>query len=131
MIYQNIEIHNAVNTYEEEEYNGIRWLRVPRIVEQQLEKEQAHKHASGHTGVEFRFLMESEKVILRLAKVDPNDKRKHSMHVFFGGIQGGWQEHEVNRYLESDVDEIVIHKPENLSKLHRIWEVIGTRRLCV
>ena len=84
MIYKNVEIYNAVELYEEKGCEGVGWLRVPKTVEEKLEKELAHKHARGHTGVEIRFVMESEKVILRLAKVNPNDKRKHSMHVMRG-----------------------------------------------
>lgn len=125
MIYKNVEIYNAVDAYEEKGYEGIRWLRVPQTVKEQMEIELAQKHASGHTGVEIRFVMESEQVVLKLAKVAPNDKRIHSMHVFFGGIQGGWQEHEINRYLEKDVDEIVINRPENMDTLKKIAQDMG------
>ena len=122
MIYKNIEIHNAVDVYQEEGYEGVRWLRVPRKVKEQFEMELAQKHASGYTGVELRFVMKSEKVILRLAKVNPKEKRGHQMHVFYGGIQGGWQEHEINRILEQDVEEIVISKPKNMDVLKKVAE---------
>ena len=61
--------------------------------------------------------MLGDKVKIKLAKFEKGDKMLCSVLVFYGGIQGAWYDHCVNRHLEGDVDEIIIEKPNNMEKL--------------
>ena len=74
---------------------------------------------------EIRFVMLGDKVKIKLAKFDKGDKALHSVFVFYGGIQGAWYDHCVNRHLEGDIDEIVIKKPDNIEKLKKMAKSYG------
>lgn len=120
MILKNIEVHNIVEFRALKNREGLEMLRVPQIVREKLYfGEQAERMSAGYTGVEFRFVMKSDVVKLRLQKKYLEDNRcnhvLHNMHIYYGGIQGAWSDH--SRFLEKDTFEIVIEKPKNMDTL--------------
>ncbi|MBQ2921811.1 MAG: hypothetical protein IJE60_01770 [Tyzzerella sp.] len=120
VIYKNIEIYNAVEVIHDEGHEGVRWIRVPLSVKNELEMGMSEEQASGYTGVELRFVMKSDKVTIRLAQRNPEEHRLHWAHVFYGGIQGTHADHCIYRHLQGEIDEIIITKPDNMDTLKRI-----------
>lgn len=104
MIYKNTEIHNAAHIYDGTE--GIRMLRAPKNVYDKLERGQNADEDC--TGVELRFVMKSDKVTLKMRSY--KEGITSTFHVFYGGIQGGWSDHEVNRVLGTEMREFIIEK---------------------
>ncbi len=116
MLYKNIEIHNVGELYTNEETGGATWLRVPETVYDKMESEQGKRWCRAHTGVELRFVMKSDTVILRM-----RSKEKNSVfHVYRGSIQGGWEDHQTNKVVYSDFDDYKIKKTTNLPVLQKI-----------
>ena len=74
------------------------------------------------TGVELRFVMKSDKVTIRMCRSDIAPHVSHSFHVYRGGIQGGWEDHEVGKYVTEDVGDFVIEKSKNLDRLQVMSE---------
>ena len=104
MIYKNIEIHNVADMFDGGD--GIKMTRVPKSVYDKLERGQ--NSAEDCTGVELRFVMKSGKVTLKMRS--RKEGITSTFHVFYGGIQGGWSDHEVNRVLSTETREFVIEK---------------------
>ena len=102
MIYKNTEIHNAAHIYDGTE--GIRMLRAPKNVYDNLERGQN----ADEDCVELRFVMKSDKVTLKMRSY--KEGITSTFHVFYGGIQGGWSDHEVNRVLGTEMREFIIEK---------------------
>lgn len=109
MIYKNIDIHNVAEIIENE--NDIYWLRVPKSVYDKMESEQGQRMCRGATGVEFRFVMKSDRVVLKLAC-----NSAVTVNVFFGGLQAGWQCCGEGKTLIGN-SELIIEKPQNMGLL--------------
>lgn len=112
VIWKNIEIFNVDEIYDNG--NGsISWRRIPEKLMQAVEREGARIQAVRCTGVELRFVMKSEKVVLKLRV------RQGSgiMHVYRGGIQGGWQDHESGKVVLTEEQEVVIERSDNIPRL--------------
>ena len=103
LIYENIEVHNAAELVPGE-HGGVAWLRYPSMVCAAFEKENARVQAGNATGVELRFIMKSERAVLRVFS-----KGEGHYHIFRGGLQGGWYDHEV-KIVSPDKTEIVIER---------------------
>ncbi len=116
MIYKNIEIHNVGELLEGEEKGSAKWLRVPQKVYDAMETEQGKNMCWGATGVELRFVMESDTVTLKMRTSGKNG----IFHVYRGSIQGGWEDHEVDKIVTSEVEDYVIKKSENTDVLKQI-----------
>ena len=72
MIYKNIDFHNVEYLIEDGKV-GCRWSRFPKNVYDNLESDSARQMASYYTGVELRFVMNSDQVTIRLAKNYPDE----------------------------------------------------------
>lgn len=118
MLYKNIEVHNVGKLYVNEETKGTQWLRVPENVYEKMESDQGKKMCCGSTGVELRFVMKSDKVTIRMRAKGENTV----FHVYRGSIQGGWEDHEVNKVLTSDFMDYEIKKSPNLPVLQRMTD---------
>lgn len=120
MIYKNMEIHNVAELYENG--GGVSWLRMPADVDKQLEIVPVATNACRNsTGVELRFVMKSDKVRLCLEAIKPG-----VFHVFRGGLQGGWEDHEVDKIIDTRKCFFEIKRSENLPMLKRMSAVSGT-----
>lgn len=116
MKYKNIEIHNIGEIIPGEAEGSISWLRVPSEVRDSLESEQGKNMCCGATGVELRFIMKSDTVSIRMR----TPSGKGVFHVYRGSIQGGWEDHEVDKITTPEFEDFVIKKSENPDMLERI-----------
>lgn len=114
MIFKNVEIHN-VGELIDNDNGSVSWLRVPSYVYDKMESEQGKSMCTGSTGVELRFVMKSDTVTIRMRTTG-----KGLFHVYRGSIQGGWEDHEVNKFVNDEFSDFVIKKSENLPMLERI-----------
>lgn len=118
MIYKNIEIHNVAHEILCNE-GGVRYLRVPEGAYEKMDSDQGRNRARGSTGVELRFVMIDDEVKIKIQSLsEPNVLT--SYQVFFGSIQGGWECHEVDKFITAEPCELVIKKPKNFESLKRI-----------
>ncbi len=116
MIYKNIEIYNAAQLVETQ--NGVSWLRFPPQVDEGFELNMGKEMNRGSTGVELRFIPVSDSVTIKLRSTEPPENKSVAVcHVYRGGLQGGWDDHEQNKYISGEVTEITIKKPQNMELL--------------
>jgi len=113
MIYKNIEIFNAAELIELED-GSVTWRRVPKWVEDTLEKgDQSLRYSRISTGVELRFRLVSDRVTIRLAKVR-DDGVDNSFCIFRGGFQGYYGDYAKGRVLtDMEPMDVVIEKHQN------------------
>lgn len=120
MIWKNVEIHNAAELVETD--GGVTWTRIPGKIREGMEKEGGKFMAGNSTGVELRFVMKSDEVRIRMAALAPSTS---VFHVFRGAIQGGWEDHEVDKYVFEEPREYVIKTRGNSKVLKKIAEEFG------
>jgi len=118
MIYKNIEIHNVANEISLNE-GGVRYLRIPEAVYTKLDTDQGRNMARGSTGVELRFVMIDDEVKINIQSLSDTNLLT-SFQVFFGDIQGGWECHEIDKFIPNTPHEIEIKKPKNFEILRRM-----------
>ncbi len=121
MIYKNAEFHNIAKIIENDD-GSISWLRVPENVYDNLEKGKGP--AKCCTGVEMRFILKGESAVIKMCAVD--DSFANSFHVYRGGIQGGWDDHEKNKNVTTEIKDFEIKKSGNLLSLKKMSEASGT-----
>ena len=124
MIYKNFEIHNVAELIENAD-GSVSWKRVPSSVHETMEGAQAEKVVYFATGVELRFVLRGEKAVIRMSS-GGSEKSFHTFHVFRGGIQGGWADHEVHRHVTNEIQEFEILRSKNIPHLKEISEKMGT-----
>lgn len=120
MIYKNIEIHNAEELIKTEK--GVSWLRFPTGAYEKMEMEAGKDRCRNATGVELRFILRSDTVTLRMHDIDPKKEKMGTFHVYRGGIQGGWDDHEDSKYIGEDICDFTIKKTANPESLARMSE---------
>lgn len=120
MICKNIEIHNAEYLNENDD-GSVSWCRLPQNVYDKLESEVGKNLACCGTGVELRFKMNSDRVIIKMA----DSVGEGCFHVFRGGVQGAWDDHEVNKHITTEVKEFVIERSQKIEWLKAISEASG------
>ena len=116
MIYKNVEIHNAEEILQNED-GSISWRRVPDCVFQCLESDQGKRVTRNSTGVELRFILKGERAVIRMATTEGDGR----FHVYRGGVQGGWDDHEIHKQVRTEVEDFVIEKScdrERLRTMH-------------
>ena len=123
MIYKNAELYGVVELEKRADKVGLVCLRMPSSVRDTLETGMSELLSRASKTTEIRFVMLGDKVKIKLAKFEKGDRTLHSVFVFYGGIQGAWYDHCVNRHLEGDTDEIIIEKPKNMETLKRMAKV--------
>lgn len=127
MQYKNVEIHNIGEIVPSEK--GITWIRVPKAVFDGVETEGGKDQLQCCTGVEIRFVIksgDSAKLIMRCI-TDESLDMVPICHVWRGGIQGGWEDHEVNKYIGRTDTELVIKKTADTEHLKRMTKAAGTQ----
>ena len=63
-------------------------MRMPAAVRDQLETKMSEMVSRSGKATEIRFVMLGDKVKIKLAKFDKENKQLHSFNIFYGGIQG-------------------------------------------
>lgn len=118
MIYKNAELYNVSELLPLED-GGVTWRRVPAWVEEEMQPGGVGMNRAA-TGVEIRFVLEGEEAVLRMAALPESYGDGTAMfHVFRGGIQGGWEDHEVDKYVGTGVHDFVIRRSPNPDFLRR------------
>ena len=114
MIYKNAEIHNIAELIHNPD-GSVSWLRVPKNVYDALEvTEQGQRMAKNSTGVELRFVLKGDKAVIRMAADGGR------FHVYRGGVQGCWFDHETNKNLSDEPQDFVIERTEHPERLSAI-----------
>lgn len=76
------------------------------------------------TGVEIRFVINSGTAVVRMQSTA--DKSMNScFHVYRGGIQGGYPDHENNTYVPNVPTDFVFEKQENIDTLREMAKAAG------
>lgn len=119
MIYKNVEFHNVSELIENED-GSVSWLRIPQNVYDGLEEGGGRRMASGSTGVELRFVIKGEKAVIRMCSSGSG-----RFHVYRGGIQGGWEDHESHKNVGTKIEEFEIKRSENPDKLRFMTKECG------
>lgn len=119
VIHENYLLHNVA---EIEKYTDgtVGWKRLPQSVIDALETEQAKNHAKSAVGVEIRFLLKSGDAVVKMAKNCDTGKGYTLFHVFRGGLQGTWQDHEVNKVVDCNIGKYVIEGSTNSAHLEQM-----------
>ena len=120
MHYKNAELYNIAEIVNNED-GSISWKRVPSAVYSSLESEQGKRMAVCATGVELRFVLKGDKAVIRMATKEGDG----IFHVYRGGIQGGWDDHEVHKQVKTEVEDFVIEKSKNIDRLKVMTEKSG------
>ena len=124
MLYKNIQIFNAAELFENAD-GSIAWRRVPNAVFQDMEAGGAEEVAHNVTGVELRFVIKGESVKLVMSADEEKDSDFAAFHVYYGGIQGGWSDHELHKHIPGTPHTFEIKRPANLVKLQKMTELSG------
>ncbi len=125
VIYKNIEIHNAVAF--DADKSGATWYRFPKNVCNALELDKERKVCTNSTGVELRFKILGESAAIKMECTDSKDAGVVScFHIFRGGIQGGWQDVELNCYVPPKPHLFEIKNAENMDTLKKTAEKINS-----
>lgn len=112
MFYENCEIH-GVEQILPGNNGGIVTRRVPEKAYNALETDDARRMCRISTGVELRFVMESETVHIKIKA----DSGKGGYQIFRGSIQGAWFD---SGYFNDSITDIEIKKSEEIDILKRI-----------
>ena len=124
MIFKNFEIHNAAELVEQED-GSVSWRRVPLSVQNALESSRPEQIAGASTGVELRFVIKGESATVRMSTLLNNPQSFSTFHVYRGGIQGGWTDHEVHRYVTGEAQDFVIERSNHPERLRVMAERSG------
>ena len=104
MIYKNFEIHNAAELIHNED-GSVSYMRVPTAVYEQMESKIKDIVVHGSTGVELRFVIKGESATIRMCTRKNNPLSFATFHVYRGGIQGGYEDHEVHRHVTGEIED--------------------------
>ena len=122
MIYKNIEIHNAAELIHNDD-GSVSWRRVPSNVLNEMESSGRDRVAHNSTGVELRFVIKGESATIRMSIYTDDPKSFSTFHVYRGGIQGGWSDHEVHRHVTGEIQDFVIERSKNIENLKKITKL--------
>lgn len=111
VIFQNIEFHNVEELVKKEK--GWAMKRIPTAVGEGLDEGAGELTCFYSTGVELRFRMLQESVVIRL-RVD-EEMEAQTAFIYFGSFQGGWR--DSSRAVGTQETKIVITRPDNMETL--------------
>lgn len=113
MLYKGIELHNVAHLIHHPD--GITWLRVPEKAFNSLETDMGKSMAQNAIGVELRFVIKNDPVKITMQSLSPGFLT--NFHVFYGGLQGGWDGHEWDKFIPTEPREFVFKRPQNMETL--------------
>lgn len=117
MHYKGLDIHHVGHLVPLE--NGVSWLRVPEEVHTTLESDMGKWMAKTAIGVELRFVIRSGTAKITLQSLS-SPAVMTTFHVFHGGIQSGWEGHEMNKFIPTTPTEFEFVRPSNMNMLKKI-----------
>lgn len=124
MIYKNFEIHNVAELIYNDD-GSVSWKRVPSEVATTMEAPTADGMVHNSTGVELRFIIKGDFATIRMSTYSNDPESFSTFHVYRGGIQGGWSDHEVHRHVTGEIQDFVIEKSKNISRLKTMSDKSG------
>lgn len=116
MIYKNLQIHNIGTLVQDSDNESVSWYRVSVAAYDAMDSDMGRRQCEGSTGVELRFVMKSDTVTLRMRVKNGTG----IFHVYRGSIQGGWEDHEVDKVVTAQAADYVIKRSANLPLLEKI-----------
>ena len=123
MIWKNIEIFNAEELVEFED-GSVSWLRIPTNAYNAMEKPMGKLMAEGITGVELRFVPKSDSVKIVLSSME-DESSINTFHIYRGGLQGGFEDHELNCYIPPKARTFAFKRAANHADHQKVHEAIG------
>lgn len=124
MIYKNFEIHNIAELIHNDD-GSISWKRVPSEVHAQMETQMIDRVIRNSTGVELRFVIKGDSATIRMSTSENDPDSFSTFHVYRGGIQGGWRDHEIHCHVTGEIQNFVIKKSENIPHLKEMTDRSG------
>lgn len=124
MIYKNVEIYNIAEFIHNDD-GSVSWKRVPSNVHSDMESKVKETVVHNSTGVELRFVIKGDSATIRMSTYENDPKSFATFHVYRGSIQGGWSDHEVHRHVTGEIQDFVIEKSNNISRLKEMSEKCG------
>ena len=112
MFYKNAELYNVAEILYNDD-GSISWMRVPQSVCSVMESTHGQRMVYSATGVELRFVLKGEQAVIRMSVSEDDGV----FHVFRGGIQGSWDDHEVHKQVGPEPQDYVIKRSANLDRL--------------
>lgn len=116
MILDNIEFHNVAELEKRGNYY-IMW-RVPENIRKGLDPLAAEEVSRYSTGIELRFKIKGKSATLILESEEALEAQV--AYIYYGSIQGGWQ--NSSRVIGREPTRLEIQRPENMDILKRISE---------
>lgn len=74
--------------------------------------------ARGSTGVELRFILKGDRAVIKMSCASVDGR----FHIYRGGIQGSWYDHENHKVVLGDAEEFEVKKPEEPEKIKIMHE---------
>lgn len=123
MIWKNIEIHNVAELTHFED-GSVSWLRLPREAVENMEKPGGPAQAEGCTGVELRFVLRGDSVKIVMSALG-GPESFHTFHVYRGGMQGVWEDHEIHCHITPEPQEFTFKHSYTRKGIKTVSEMLG------
>jgi hypothetical protein len=123
MIWKNIEIFNAEELTHFAD-GSVSWVRIPRAASECMEKPNGKAMAEGVTGVELRFVLKGDSAKIVMSSME-DESSINTFHIYRGGLQGGWTDHELNCYIPPQPKEFTFKQPAEAASQQKIHELTG------
>ena len=124
MIYKNAQLYNVSDIDIDSKDGGATWNRMPKKLTDKFEAPNGRYMNVSSTGVEIRFVINSGTAVVRMQSTA--DKSMNScFHVYRGGIQGGYPDHENNTYVPNVPTDFVFEKQKNIDSLREMAKAAG------
>lgn len=114
MIFGGIDFHNVAELIPAEG-GGWQMSRFPKEVLEGMDPG-AGRVSHYATGVELRFKIRGDRAVLKLRGIP--EAEAHTLYIFYGAIQGGWQ--NSSKAIGAEETTIAIDRPKNLDVLKTI-----------
>ena len=124
MRYKNIEIHNVAELIENGD-GSVSWKRVPTKVHHAMTEKGANLAVHTCTGVELRFVIRGDSAVVRMSTCENDPKSFSTFHVYRGGVQGGWRDHEIHCHVTGEIQDFEITKSKNVPNLKVMTQKSG------
>lgn len=125
-VFQNIEVYGADHLVPLEG-GGFTWSRVSQAVEDGRETGVSGlRMMRCSTGVELRFVMLGDEVKIRMGRLPGAPDATTVFHVFHGGLQGGYADHETDRFIPEGVKEFTFRRLEINEKIQKMSDSLGS-----
>lgn len=124
MIYKNAQLYNVSDIETDHKDGGVTWYRMPKKLMDKLEAPNGKHMNVCSTGVEIRFVINSGTAVVRMQSI-LDENINACFHVYRGGIQGGYSDHENNTYVSNVPTDFVFEKQGNINTLREMAKASG------